>query len=302
MAAPSSEQRQQFIGDSLERAWSFLRHEGVRDILGATTVAVLERRLSQVVIPDMAVSTSGLEIDLPSHGESQQVFPVVAMLPGENLYYPKEMTTQADKVVEAQIRRMRELCPNLSHQDALDALIRREAYRRQDTTTKIEMGRGYSAQVFTERGEHSVGGTRFAIYQQPIVAFAMQDAKNVTYPFAHPVVTTHEVTHLDDYSMFPVVDMNVTLPHEYRLSSELRAYHISALAETAIDRYGLDSNGLWHRAVYPGRPTVSSRVEALRRLHTTAERPYRPLPSLYLALEVEGLESIYQANISPTEY
>lgn len=293
MAAPSSEQRRQFIGDSLERAWSFLRHGGVRDILGATTVALLEQRLGQVVVPDMVVSTSGLEIDLPRHGESQQVFPVVAMLPGENLRYPKEMTTQADKVVEEQIERMRQLCPGLSHHDALDALIHREAYRRQDSITSIEMGRGYTAQVFVERGEHSVGGTRFAIYQQPIVAFAMRDTKNVTYPFAHPVVTTHEVTHLDDYSTFPVVDMSITLPHEYRLCSELRAYQISALAETAIDRYSLDSNGLWHRTVYPGRPTVSSRVEALRRKHTTAEHPYRPLPSLYLALEAEGLESIY---------
>lgn len=293
MTVPSSEQRREFIEASLDRTRSFLRHEGTRAVIGTATVRMLEQRLGQVVVPDMSVSASGLEIDLPRHGESQQVFPVVAMLPGENLYYPKEMATQADEVVEVQIGCMRELCPTLSYDDALNALIYREALRRQTTTTRVEMEKGYTAQVFVERGEHSIGNTRFAIYQQPVVAFAMQDPWQVTYSFAHPVVTMHEVTHLDDYSTFPVVDMSRTLPHEYRLSSELRAHHVSALAERAVDSYGLDGGGLWYRTIYPSRPTVSSRVEVVRREHTTPQHPYWPLPSIYLALEAQGLEGIY---------
>ncbi len=292
---PSIEQRKTFVEASLERARSYVAHEGVRQVLGAQTIAMLEQRLHQVVIPDIAnlPNGTGVEIALDQDGDSRQVFPMIGVLPGETIVYSPLMTTQADEMVAYQVARLRELDPTLDDERALDLLIYREGMRRNQGAVTAEFDHGYCAQVLAERGTVPLADARARIYQQPLAVLAMKDMYGVTYSHSHPVVVTHETVHLDDFSTLSVVDHQAQLPHEYSLATELRAHRVSALGERAVNQFGLDESGLWYRSIYPNRSTVSARVEAIREAHTTPSDPFTPLPSLYLALESAGLQSIY---------
>ena len=294
-AIPSVDQRKTFVLESLERTRTYVAHEGVRQMLGTRTIAMLERRLDQVIIPDMVnlPDEPCVEVSLNQEGDSQQVFPMIAVLPGEKIVYSPCMTTQADEMIADQVARLRELDPTLDDERALNLLILLERERRKQDAVTVEFGYGYCARVLVERSIVSLVNTQARIYQQPFVALAMNDVYGTMYRHSHPVVVTHELVHLDDFSRLPVVDHRGQPPHEYSLVTELRAHQVSALGEQAVTRFGLDTRGLWYGSIYPNLPTISSRVEALRKEHTTQIDPFSPLPSLYLALESKGLQDIY---------
>ena len=296
---PSLQQRIDFVGRSIEQTRDFLGVDTVVEKLGSGTVGCLLDRLGQLYVPDTIdyEADGRLRIDDHTTSESERPgFPVIAMIPGEMLVAPNTLITHNDETIMTDIRLMREIDPTLSDELAIEILTYIEAKRRNETVFETRFIPGYSAQVFAANQHFKPvsSGITFRLYQQPVVVFAMQDIHSRYYPNVHPTVCMHELGHVDDYTRRPVVDHTKIPPHEYRLTTEFHAYHISYLGEMALSKARVEYDGLWYRAVKPHeRLSVSARVERVRRLHTTSKEPYKPLPGAYEALQRDNLGNIY---------
>lgn len=296
--SPTIEQRREFVTESLSRTRELLQLDSARRDMGEQVVTALLTRLDQLYIPDVEDRGEGkLFIDRASGNSEHPGFPVVAVIPGETLIIPKTLIMHCDEIAMTGIALMREIDPDLTEVQALNYLIRFEAQRQQgDPNIETTFTSGHNAQVFTHYSVFTPrgGGVTYRVYQQPVVAFAMQDVKGATYSHVHPSVGVHELLHVDDYSRTPILDHRARTTRETLLTTEFRSYFGSFLVERLAMRDGMDFGGLWYGSVNSGKKlSIAARVEQIRRAHTTATEPFRPLPSAYDALHQEGLDHIY---------
>ncbi len=271
-----------------------MRHDGVREILGAQTVASLEMQLSQAWTPQIEYSSDGNGVAILDTGRPDgKLFPLVAMRMNETIAFPTQLTTQPDEAICRQIAAICGSNPELTEFDAFGGLYQCEMKRRAKATQREVIDRACNAMLVVHHHCMKIGGTAYYLTQLPVACLMMDDVLGNHYQSTHPIVTLHEATHLGDYYNDPAYAESDATPMEFRLRSELHAHHISALSEYALDHYGICADGLWNRATFPGRSTISSRVEAVRKQHTQPDSPYGFYPSIYLGLEQAGLSDVY---------